>query len=76
MKDCNGLRRAFGVDDDGFSAIPPKFGNVAVARLVWASEKGGCTYCFPHGPETTNATCKKHRRSWKLYRRKQYRPKR
>jgi len=68
----SGVRRAFGVGEDGQILIPLKISNVVLARIEHAADRGGCTRCFPHGVETTNATCKKNRRSWKNDRKTQY----
>ena len=59
------LKRAFGKDSNGLIALPKKVSNVKVSRILHAEKRGGCTRCFPHGFETTNATVKKNKRSWK-----------
>jgi len=66
------LQKAFGKDKLGFAAMPRKVSNVKVSRIRHAEERGGCTRCFPHGPETTNATVRKKKRSWKNQRKKQW----
>ena len=66
------LKKAFGKGEMNMAAIPPKISNVKISRIFNAQERGGCTRCFPHGFETTNATIKKNRRSWKNRRRRQY----
>jgi hypothetical protein len=71
-----GLRKAFGTEETGEIALPPKFSNVKLSRIAHAGERGGCTWCYPHGMETDNATCSKNRRSWKHSRKTQYRVKR
>lgn len=73
MKRAKQLRKAFGLVDEGaFAAFPAKFSNVQVARVVFGNARG-CSYCFPHGFETDNATILKRRYSWKYYRRTQWR---
>jgi hypothetical protein len=67
------LLKAFGVLTEVLADLPTKVGNVRIARLVFSQARGGCTYCFPHGPETTNSTRNKNRRSWKHHRESQYR---
>ena len=69
------LRKAFGVEESGVICLPVKVSNVKLSRIEHAGERGGCTWCYPHGMETTNSTCAKNRRSWKHYRKAQYRPK-
>jgi len=68
----SGPRRAFGVDENGLLLLPHGIGNVTLARIEHAADRGGCTRCFPHGFETSNATSKKNRRSWKNHRKTQY----
>ncbi len=68
----NKLKKAFGKGEINLAAIPKKISNVKISRVLNAEERGGCTRCFPHGFETTNATIKKNKRSWKNRRRKQY----
>jgi len=66
------LRKIFGVDEYGFPDIPKRISNVLIARIIHHEERGGCSICFPHGIDTTNATWKKNRQSWKNHRRTQY----
>lgn len=68
----SGMRRGFGIDEYGQLLLSGKVSNVTLARIEHAADRGGCTYCFPHGLETDNATCKKNRRSWKNHRKTQY----
>lgn len=72
MGSKRGIARAFGTDEYGFPATPRKVGNVRLSRLEHANERGGCTICYPHGPETSNATVKKNTRSWKSRRKTKY----
>jgi len=70
----SGFQRGFGTTEEGFVDLPSKFSNVKICRV----ENGvvaGCAVCFPHGPETVNASVKKNRRSWKSNRNAQHRPK-
>lgn|GEM_PF-587066 len=60
------LRRCLGEE------LPVKFGNVRISRIVNGQERD-CSFCFPHGLETSNASWRKRRRSWKYHRRHQYR---
>jgi len=69
----NRLKRTFGTGEHGEIDIPKKIGNVKLSRIDHAAERGGCTRCYPHGIETTNATEKKNTRSWKKHRDKRYR---
>jgi hypothetical protein len=71
----SGLRRAFGLDELGIIIPPSKISNIKLSRIEHAKDRGGCTLCYPHGPETTNSTDRKNKRSWKHYRRTQYRVK-
>lgn len=64
MNELKGLKKAFGVNELGFVDIPKKISNIKIARILFGDERG-CSHCFPHGYETTNATVSKNRRSWK-----------
>ncbi len=66
------LGKFYGIDEYGFAALPEKVSNVRIARIIHAEDRGGCTICFPHGFETTNATIRKNKKSWKCKRSKQY----
>lgn len=66
------LKKAFGTDNKGLAILPRKISNVKVSRIRNAEERGGCTRCFPHGTETTNASVKKKKRSWKNQRKTQW----
>ncbi|MBX0290341.1 hypothetical protein K3G63_07820 [Hymenobacter sp. HSC-4F20] len=72
MKRVKQLQKAFGMVEEGcFVDFPAKFSNVQVSRVVFGNARG-CAYCFPHGPETSNATLAKRERSWKQFRRTQW----
>lgn len=71
MKNRKTLKTAYGAG--AFVDLPAKVGNVRIARLLFTRLRGGCSYCFPHGPETTNSSDDKKRRSWKHNRKWQYR---
>jgi hypothetical protein len=60
----------FGIDEYGFTMIPAKYSNVQISRYVHA--KLNCTYCFPHGIDTINNHWHNQQRSWKTYRKTQY----
>ena len=66
------LARAFGTNDEGLPNLPRRISGVAVARLIHTDDRGGCSFCFPHGSETTNSKFKTNRRSWKNHRKTQY----
>ena len=59
------LASAFGREEGGVPEALPRIGGARLARLLHARERGGCSRCFPHGVETTNATSHKNTRSWK-----------
>lgn len=71
----NQVKLLFGKDEEGLPLIPQKIGSRRLARIEHAIERGGCTICFPHGPETTNATWKKSKKSWKVRRKTRYKAK-
>lgn len=66
------VKKAFGADKNGLSILPRKVSNVKLSRIRNAEDRGDCTRCFPHGPETTNASVKKKKRSWKSQRKTQW----
>ncbi|HMZ79934.1 MAG TPA: hypothetical protein PLL06_09540 [Acidobacteriota bacterium] len=64
---------AFGPSDESFLPdIPSHLGSRMMSRIANCRERGGCSHCYPHGPETPNAKLSKNRRSWKYYRKRQY----
>ncbi|MDA0323886.1 MAG: phosphate ABC transporter substrate-binding protein [Verrucomicrobia bacterium] len=65
------LGRRFGYDEHGFVDLPARLGGTKISR-VFAESRGECGFCFPHGPETSNATIKSRLRSWKRHRKHQY----
>jgi hypothetical protein len=67
------LSTAFGRNEWGLPDLPSRIGSIRVARLLHARERGGCSFCFPHGYETTNSTASKNGRSWKGHRVTRYR---
>ena len=66
------LDEVFGTDPNGGTRLPAKVSNVKISRIFNAEKRGGCTLCFPHGFETTNATVNKNKRNWKSQRRNQW----
>jgi hypothetical protein len=68
------LDRATAGDGDPLSGGPSHLSSRSAARILHVRERGGCSHCFPHGFETTNATESKRTRSWKSKRKTQYRP--
>lgn len=72
MKKGKTIKRMFGTDEYGFEMIPAKISNIRVARIQFGDERG-CSYCFPHGWETSNSTrFTNAQRSWKKYRKAQF----
>lgn len=73
MKRPRKLLKAYGqLADVVFAALPPKHSNVQLARLRHCKQE--CSYCFPHGFETRNSTLSNCQRSWKRFRRTQWKP--
>ncbi|MET4108127.1 hypothetical protein [Hymenobacter sp. UYP22] len=72
MKRVKQLRKAFGrTEQYALVDFPAKTSNVMVSRVIFGNLRG-CSYCFPHGPETSNATVLSRQRSWKRFRRTQW----
>ena len=63
------LIKFFGEDEYGVAAIPPKFSNVRIARLLYGDESRCCSWCFPERCEPKRKEC------WKKYRKTQWRSK-
>lgn len=72
MKNNKFYKKAFGLNHFGMVDFPIKFSNVKISRLKFG-DKTGRSWCFPHGFETSNATCLKNKRNWKYNRNKQWR---
>jgi hypothetical protein len=66
------FKKAFGLNEEGLVDFPKKASNTKISRIKNSDKMGGCTYCFPHGIETTNSKYSKFTRNWKKYRVKQY----
>ena len=66
------LAAAFGRDEAGLPDLPANFSGIRLSRLIFYRTRGGCSYCFPHGFETSNSTIGKNRKSWKLHRQDQF----
>ena len=64
--------KAFGLNEFGKVDFPEKISNTRISRIQNSDKMGGCSYCFPHGIDTTNSKYSKRTRNWKKYRRKQY----
>jgi hypothetical protein len=70
--DKKSLIKNFGKDEYGFAIIPNKYSNVKISRSINTSKTGECSYCFPHGIETSNSNYKNFQKNWKKFRNKQY----
>ena len=70
-KDHKKVRRALGSDEAGF-AHTSRMSNVMLSRLTHSKQEG-CSRCFPHGIDNSNATQLKNRRSWKNHRKTKWR---
>ncbi|GMN06308.1 hypothetical protein MTsPCn5_16970 [Croceitalea sp. MTPC5] len=64
--------KAFGLNEKGLIDFPKKISSVRISRIKNVDKMGGCSYCFPHGIDTTNSKHSKFTRNWKKYRLKQY----
>ena len=71
MKTQKQLRKAFGINEFGLVDFPTKASNVQIARVAYGNQRG-CSWCFPHGWETTNSTVANRQRSWKRFRRRRW----
>lgn len=69
------LKSALGSDDGDIIDLPLKMSNVKISRILHTPETGGCSFCFPHGIESTNSKYLKKQRSWKTHRKNKYKTK-
>jgi hypothetical protein len=73
MKREKQLKKAFGLNELGIVNIPKKFSNVQFSRLIYCKKE--CSYCFPHGWETSNSTLNNNQRNWKKFRKTRWKDK-
>lgn len=66
------LVKAFGLNEAGFIDFPSKISSVRMSRMKNVAKVGGCTFCFPHGIDTSNSKVSKFTRNWKAYRKNQW----
>ncbi len=71
MKKNKTMKQTFGINEYGCIDFPKKISGVQISRIVYGNELG-CSHCFPHGFELINAKHTKFQRSWKKYRRTQW----
>ena len=71
MNEKKVFRKAFRLNEFGLVDFPKKISNVKISRLKYGEERG-CSWCFPHGWETTNATVAKNKKNWKNHRKNQW----
>ena len=67
------LIAAYGENEAGLADVPRKVSGTFVSRILHGEEMG-CSYCFPHGIETSNSRFRKRQRSWKIQRKTKWRP--
>lgn len=68
MKKQKQMQKAFGINEFGQADLPVKISNVQISRITYGPERG-CSWCFPHGFETSNSTISNRQRNWKRFRR-------
>lgn len=73
MKKQKRMQKAFGVNEFGQTDLPVKISNVQISRIVYGNEMG-CSYCFPHGFETSNSKIRNRQRNWKRFRKTKWKP--
>ena len=71
MKKEESLIKAYGKNEAGLADMPKKVSNNFVSRIINGNESG-CPFCFPHGYETYNSHYKNYQRTWKKYRKTQW----
>jgi len=65
------IGKHFGYDENGFSALPVKIGNVKLSRFLNGCMMG-CEGTFPHGCDNYNQSKFDCRKSWKKHREHQW----
>ncbi|WP_081670877.1 hypothetical protein [Sporocytophaga myxococcoides] len=74
MKRKKQLIDAFGLTDCWEQIdFPPKTSNIQISRIIYGKKE--CSFCFPHGWETSNSTIKNRQRNWKKFRHCQWKEK-
>lgn len=71
MKRNSRLLKAFGSDEFGLADMPSKISGTFVSRIIINNDTG-CSWCFPHGYETTNSRIKNNQRNWKTKRKNKW----
>lgn len=71
MRQESRLIKLYGKDEYGFADLPRKVSGTKISRAFHGRDMG-CTWCFPHGIELSNNKWSKVQRSWKKYRKTQY----
>jgi hypothetical protein len=64
-------KRVFGVNEWKMADYPVKISGIQLSRLLYGNAMG-CSRCFPHGYETINSTIVNRQRSWKKFRKTQW----
>ncbi len=72
MKNNKRFEKKFGTNEFGLIDFPKKISSIKISRIQNHQKMGGCSFCFPHGYETINATSLKNTRSWKKNRARQW----
>ena len=68
------LIKRFGDNGYRLADLPEKISGVTISRIK-NGEEMGCSWCFPHGWETTNSRWSKQQRCWKQQRKTQWKKK-
>lgn len=71
MKKFKRQKQTFGINEHNLIDFPKKISGTQISRILYGNDLG-CSYCFPHGFEVVNATYYKLQRSWKKYRKTQW----
>ena len=71
MQNEDRLIKMFGVNEGGLADFPNKISGITISRIL-IGEESGCSFCFPHGFETTNSHYKNRQRIWKKHRKTQW----
>lgn len=71
-KHRSGLRKMFGlIEDYDLIDFPRKISGTKISRALYGDHMG-CSWCFPHGWDLINSKESKRQRSWKRFRKTQW----
>ncbi len=71
MKRNSRLLKAFGKNEFELADLPSTVSGVFISRIIINTDTG-CSWCFPHGYETSNSHQTNNQRNWKRKRKQKW----